>query len=155
MVGARHSLLRSELLRAINRVAEPHRIACAFPRLDCRVGDRSVTPDIVVLRWESLAIDECGELVDDDIGFAPDWIVEINSQERDPKTLTENVLHCLDCGCELGWIVDLSDRSIVVLRPQHQPECIRQDETVRVLDGINLTLSANQIFDLLKMQSAR
>lgn len=150
MPKARHSRLQSELLTAINSIAGVSRVAYAFPELRCTFGGRSIVPDIAVLRWSHIEFDEQGEPLDDII-VAPDWTIEILSPGQSAHRVTGKILHCLEHGCQLGWSVDPGDRSILVFRPQRQPECLRQEDAVDVLDGLDLKLSANQIFGWLQM----
>lgn len=150
MPKARHSRLQGKLIDAINRVAEERRIAYAFPELRCTFAGRSIVPDIAVLRWEQIQFNEDGEPIDD-VYVAPAWTIEILSPEQSPNRVTGNILHCLKQGCELGWLVDPGDRSILVFLPQQQPELHHGNDALTVLDGIKLQLTAEQVFGWLKM----
>ena len=35
--------------------------------------------------------------------------------------VTKNILHCLDNGTELGWLIDPSEQSVIVYFPGKQP----------------------------------
>jgi Uma2 family endonuclease len=56
MPKTRHSRLQGKFINVLNRVAEPKRIAYAFPELRCTFGNRSIVPDITVLRWENIKV---------------------------------------------------------------------------------------------------
>jgi len=150
MPKARHSRLQGKLIDAINRAAEEQRIAYAFPELRCTFAGRSIVPDIAVLRWEQIQFTEDGEPVDD-VWVSPAWTMEILSPEQSPNRVTGNILQCLKQGCELGWLVDPGDRSILVFLPQQQPELRYSNDDLTVLDGIELQLTAEQVFSWLKM----
>jgi Uma2 family endonuclease len=47
--------------------------------------------------------------------------------------------------------IDPEDRSILIFRPHQQPELLRNDQQLQVLEGINLQLTVDQIFAWLKM----
>lgn len=159
MPKTRHSRLQAKLIAAINEVSEARRIAYAFPELRCTFGDRpayggsaerSIVPDIAVFRWQSIALDENGEPLNN-VFAAPDWAIEILSPEQSSNRVTGNLLHCLKHGCQLGWLVDPDDRSILVFQPQQQPELFQQQDQLIVLSGIELALTAEKVFDWLKM----
>jgi Uma2 family endonuclease len=150
MPKARHSRLQGKLIEAINSVAEAEQIAYAFPELRCTFGDRSIVPDISVLRWQNIRLDAAGEPLDN-VVIAPDWVIEILSPEQSSNRVTGNILHCLNHGGRLGWLVDPGDRSVMIFQPQRQPEIFRQDEALLVLEGVELVVTATQLFRWLKM----
>jgi len=151
MPKARHSRLQAKLIGVINKVAEESRVAYAFPKLRCTFGNRSIVPDIAILLWENIEFDNNGEPVDN-VMVAPDWTIEILSLEQSSKRVTGNILHCLKHGCQLGWLVDPDDRSILVFQPRQQPELHYGQENLAVLEGVELTLTVEQVFSWLKMQ---
>jgi Uma2 family endonuclease len=88
------------------------------------------------------------------VEVAPDWAIEILSPEQSANRVTGNLLHCLQHGCRLGWLLDPADRSILVFLPQRQPELyqFQSSEPLPVLDKLSLRLTADQVFNWLKMQ---
>ncbi|UFP94828.1 Uma2 family endonuclease [Gloeobacter morelensis] len=120
MPQGKHSTLQAELVIAIDAAAKPRRIARAFPELRCTFGGRSVVPDIAVFAWERIPIDEQGEIADV-FDRAPDWTIEILSPEQSQTRVTGNILHCLEHGCQMGWLVDPAERSVLVYPPGRQP----------------------------------
>lgn len=78
MPKSRHSRLQSKFLQVINAVVEDEQLAYAFPELRCTFSDRSIVPDVAVLRWENIAVDETGVPLED-VKVAPDWTIEILS----------------------------------------------------------------------------
>jgi Uma2 family endonuclease len=67
-----------------------------------------------VLRWENIRFDEEGIPLDD-VSVAPDWAIEILSPDQSSNRVKANIIHCVNGGCELGWLIDPIDRSILVL----------------------------------------
>jgi Uma2 family endonuclease len=150
MPKTRHSRLQGKLINTINEVTEAPQIVYAFPELRCTFGGRSIIPDIAVLRWNNIPLDENREPLDNVLS-APDWIIEILSPDQSANRVTGNILHCLKHGCSLGWLVDSGDRSILLLQPNRQPELRYGQDVLIVLDGIDLTLTVENIFGWLKM----
>ena len=133
-------------------VAEAEHIAYAFPELRCTFGDRSIVPDIAVFRWENIILDEQGEPFDNVLA-APDWVIEILSLDQSPNRVTGHILHCLKHGCRLGWLIDPGDRSVVIFQPQQQLELFCQEDRLLVLEGVELALTAKQLFRWLNMKA--
>ena len=150
MPKTRHSRLQGKLVSTINEITEGQQIASAFPELRCTFGGRSLVPDIVVLQWEKIQFDETGELIDD-VFIPPDWVIEILSPEQSANRVTGNVLHCLTHGCQLGWLLDPDDRSVIVFQPNQQPQLLQDQNVLSVLPEINLNLRVEQVFDWLRM----
>jgi Uma2 family endonuclease len=151
MPKARHSRLQGKLINAINKVAEEMQIAYAFPELRCTFGGRAIVPDVAVLRWEHIEFDENGEPIDD-VLTSPDRTIEILSLDQSSNRVTGNILHCLKYGCQLGWLLDPDDRSILVFQPKQQPELRQGNDDLMVVDGIELNLTVEQVFSWLKMK---
>ena len=152
MPKTRHSRLQAKFTTNINHITEEKQLAYAFPELRCTFGGRSIVPDVAILRWNQIEFDEEGEPVDD-VLVAPDWTIEILSPEQSSNRVTGNILHCLSHGCQLGWLVDPDDKSILVFLPNQQPQLFKGSDKLTVLDGIDLELTAEQVFAWLKMKS--
>jgi Uma2 family endonuclease len=153
MPKAKHSRLQLKLSNSINDSTEAPQIAYAFPELRCSFGVRSLVPDIAVLLWEHIEFDAQGEPIDI-VQRAPDWTIEILSPDQSSNRVARNILYCLEHGCKLGWLLDPDDRSILVYLPQQQPQFFEGSDRLPVLAGIPVELTAEQIFDWLKMQTA-
>lgn len=144
MPQGEHSTIQAELIIALNGSLKPQKIArascsialCeavsfratrgtratasrAFPELRCTFGGRSTVPDISVFTWDRIPRDENGAIVDS-FQAAPDWTIEILSPEQNHTRITKNILHCLDNGTQLGWLIDPSEQSIFAYYPQQQ-----------------------------------
>jgi Uma2 family endonuclease len=150
MPKTRHSRLQGKLINTINEVTEAPRFAYAFPELRCTFGGRSIIPDIAVLRWKNIPLDENREPLDNVLS-APDWTIEILSPDQSANRVTGNILHCLKHGCSLGWLVDPGDRSILLLQPNQQPELRYGQDALILLEGVELKLTVEDVFGWLKM----
>ena len=150
MPTGKHSRLQLKLCDLINENAENQKIAYAFPELRCTFDTRSIVPDIAVFKWSRIPFEADGE-VPNDFLFPPDWTIEILSPEHSSNRVTGNILYCLQNGCQLGWLIDPADRSILVFQPDRQPELLQGSASPTVLEDINLNLTVDIIFSWLKM----
>jgi Uma2 family endonuclease len=143
MPQGKHSILQSELIEGINPLVKPQRIARAFPELRCTFGGRSIVPDVSVFAWDRIPMDEEGNIANV-FTAAPDWTIEILSPGQSPTQVIRNILHCLDHGCSLGWMLDPEDRSVLIYPAGEQPIFVEDlDEVLRVPElvaGLQLTL---------------
>jgi Uma2 family endonuclease len=150
MPKGKHSRLQLKLCNSINEVAESQTIAYAFPELRCSFGIRSIVPDIAVFKWTRIPFDADGEAPNDFL-LCPDWTIEILSPEQSSNRVIGNILYCLQHDCSLGWLIDPEDRSIVVFRPDKQPELLQGNDCLSVLEEIDLGLTVERVFAWLKM----
>ncbi len=150
MPKGRHSRLQGKLCAVINQVTESEKIAYGFPELRCTFGDRSIVPDVAVFDWKQIVFNEDGE-VPDNFLLSPNWTIEILSPEQKPNKVIGNILHCLNYGSQLGWFIDPDDLSILAFLPDQQPQLLQGDDSLPVLDLIQLDLTANKVFSWLKM----
>lgn len=150
MPKGKHSRLQLRLCNAINDVAESRKIAYAFPELRCSFSTRSIVPDVAVFDWLRIPFDANGEAPNDFL-IHPDWTIEILSPEQSSNPVIGNILYCIQHGCRLGWLLDPGDRSILVFLPKQQPELCQGNARLPILEGIELELSADQVFNWLKM----
>lgn len=145
----RHSLLQKRLIGAIDAVGDRY---TAMPELRCTFGDRSIVPDVAVIAWERVALTDQGEPIDQFLA-APDWIIEILSPEQPTNRVMDKLLHSLQFGSQLAWLVDPQDRSVVSFLPDRQPLLHRRATPLPCLPDLPLTLTAEQIFGWLKVGS--
>lgn len=85
--------------------------------------------------------------------MCPDWTIEILSPEQSSNKVIGNILYCLQHGCQLGWLIDPNDRSILVFAPNQQPQLLQSSDRLLSLQEVDLNLSVEQVFSWLKMQS--
>jgi Uma2 family endonuclease len=152
MPQGKHSLLRMKLLTFINSVLMEAKIAIAFPELRCTFGGRSIVPDVVVLKNENIPKDDDGE-VSNVVTTAPDWTIEILSPDQSTIKVIKNILHCLDNGTEVGWLIDPAEKTILVYQPDRQVQVvdILEDELIVPKFARSVKLTAGDIFNWLKM----
>ena len=123
MPQGKHSLLQLELVFFINSVLRKAGIAIAFPELRCTIGGRSIVPDVVVLEQQNIPKDEDGEIANK-VTVAPDWLVEILSPDQSTTKVILNILHCLNCGTQVAWLIDPAEKIIFVYQPEQQIQFI-------------------------------
>lgn len=150
MPKGKHSRIQLKLCNSINEVVEYERVAYALPGLRCSFDERSIVPDVAVFKWSRIPFDDEGEIPHDFL-ICPDWVIEILSPEQRANRVTGNILYCLEHGCQLGWLIDPEDRSILVFFPNQQPVFLQGSNLLPVLDDIDLELEVTTIFSWLKM----
>ncbi len=120
MPKGKHSTIQTELSTAINIALKPQKIARACSELRCTFGGRSTVPDVTVFTLDRIPRDDNGE-ISDLFQAAPDWTIEILSPDQNQTKLTKNMLHCLDNGTKLAWLIDPGEQSVLVYFPKQQP----------------------------------
>ncbi|HAC63528.1 MAG TPA: hypothetical protein DCF68_08300 [Cyanothece sp. UBA12306] len=119
MPQGKHSSIQTELAATLNFALRRPKIARAFSELRCTFGDRSIIPDISVFEWTRISRDENGEIANT-FSNAPDWTIEILSPDQSHTRVTKNILHCLDHGTEIGWLIDPEEKTVFVYFPKQQ-----------------------------------
>jgi Uma2 family endonuclease len=147
MPRIRHSILQKRLLTEIDSHSKTY---TALPELRCTFAGRSVVPDIAVIAWDRIQLNEFGE-PEDAFVEAPDWSIEILSPDQKVNRVIDNLLHCIKHGCRLGWMLDPDDYSILTVAPHREPNVCRGSGQPQVLEGVHLELTAEQIFAWLKV----
>ncbi|ODG98873.1 hypothetical protein A4S05_07090 [Nostoc sp. KVJ20] len=150
MGGGKHSLLQKRLVAVIDALGSNYE---AFPELRCTCGNRSVVPDVVVISTNQIPLDESGDIISSGIDFAPPWVIEILYPSQSQTKVTGNILHCLRNGSQLGWLIDPSERCILVYQPNYLPDLLAGQDILPVLEDLNLTLSVDEIFAWLQRKS--
>jgi len=151
MPKTRHSILQKRLLAEVDSHTADY---TALPELRCTFGGRSIVPDVAVIAWNRINLNEAGE-PEDDFTEAPDWTIEILSPDQKVNRVIDNILHCLKHGSKLGWMLDPDDYSVLMFTDQQEPEVCRGDHQLKVIAGVQLTLTPQQIFAWLKLGQAR
>ncbi len=153
MPQGQHSKLQYKICEAINQVAESANIAYALPELRCNMVKRSLVPDVAVFFWQRIPLTADGEIANQFDSY-PDWVIEILSPNQSLTKVMDNILYCLEFGCQLGWLINPNERSILVFKPNQNPKIYQMDseENLPVLESIELNLTVSQIFGWLKMK---
>lgn len=120
MPKGKHSTIQTELSTAINIALKPQKTARAFSELRCTFGGRSTVPDVTVFTWDRIPRDESRAIADMFLA-APDWTIEILSPNQSHNRVIKNILHCLDRGTQLGWLIDPQDQLVFAYFQGQQP----------------------------------
>lgn len=143
MPQGKHSVIQGELVTAINGRVKSQRIARAFPALRSTFGGRSTVPDIAVFLWNRIPRDQNGEVANI-FPAAPDWTIEILSPDQSQTKVTKNVLHCLQHGTQMGWLIDPDEQTVFVYCPKQEPEVLdKPDQIIPVpsfASGLQITI---------------
>jgi len=148
MPQGEHSRLQVKLCTDINQVTETPKIAYAFSELRCSFGGASIVPDISVFRWERIPRNPSGRIANR-FELHPDWAIEILSPDQRQNKVVANLLHCIEYGTELGWLLDPKDENILVIFGDRRIQIFEGSQSLPVLGGIDLNLTPAQIFEWL------
>ncbi|MGB8701093.1 MAG: Uma2 family endonuclease [Thermosynechococcaceae cyanobacterium] len=113
MPQGKHSRLQKRLIYKIESIVLVTDAAEAFPELRCTFGGQSIVPDVVILQKHHIPHDPNGEIANS-IEIAPDWMIEILSPDQDYKKVAQKILHSLEQGSQMGWLIDPEDKTVVV-----------------------------------------
>ncbi|MDC0833144.1 hypothetical protein AY599_17015 [Leptolyngbya valderiana BDU 20041] len=147
MPGLQHSRLQGRLAGRINLHCQGFE---ALPELRCTVRGRSLVPDLVILPDTDIPVDESGRVSAKGIEFVPPWVVEILSPEQSSIQVTRKILFLLRCGTQLGWLIDPGEQVVLVFQPDGLPEEFVGETNLPMLAGVDLTLTAAEMFGWLK-----
>ncbi|MGI0487348.1 Uma2 family endonuclease [Pantanalinema rosaneae CENA516] len=150
MPQGKHSTIQTELSTIVNVTLKLQHKARAFSELRCTFGGRSTVPDVAVFSWASIPRDANGEIANTFL-MAPDWTIEILSPDQSQTKVTKNILHCLNHGTQMGWLIDPDEQTIFVYLPKHQPQVF--DESAQLLPvptfASDLILTVETVFGWL------
>lgn len=121
MPQGKHSTIQTEFSTTVNVILKPRQVARAFSELRCTFGGRSTVPDVSVFTWKRIPRDQNGEVANT-FPMAPDWTIEILSPDQSQTKVTKNILHCLNHGTQMGWLIDPDEQTVFVYLPKQQPE---------------------------------
>ncbi|MGD1939168.1 MAG: Uma2 family endonuclease [Cyanophyceae cyanobacterium] len=111
MPQGQHSAFQHCLSILLNELRR-QKVARSFPELRCTFGGRSIVPDIAVFGFENIPRDDNGNIANA-FKRSPDWTIEILSPDQSPLRPTKNILHCLENGCVMGWLILPEDFSVL------------------------------------------
>ncbi len=148
MPQGEHSTLQSFLVTEINQIAQPQKLAYAFPELRCTFGGKSLVPDIAVFEWYRIPLLPNGRIANQ-FEIPPDWTIEILSPKQSPNRVIRNIMFSIQNGTKLGWFLDSEDESIMVFQPNQLPEIKQGKDILPVLDILDWNLSVADIFNCL------
>ena len=153
MPQGHHSTIQVELTALVRAAVKEQRIALVYTELRCVFGGRAIVPDITVFAWERIPVDEDGNVANV-FNLAPDWIIEILSPEQNPIQVTGKILHALNYGSQMGWLIDPATRSVLVYPTQQQPQLLEEENAVLPVPEFasDVRLTVGEIFGWLKHQ---
>jgi Uma2 family endonuclease len=162
MPQGQHSRLQLKLCDLVNDVAEGAEIAMALPELRCtfsdahseQMGKRSIVPDIAIFRWERIPFEPSGDIANA-FELAPDWTIEILSPDQKDTKVIRNILHCLNHGTSLGWLIYPDERIILAFPANQSPVELSGRDRLPVLPELDLTITVDDVFGLLRSQPVR
>ena len=111
MPKGEHSAIQTELATTINVSLKRPKIARAFSELRCTFGGQSIIPDISVFQWERIPRQDSGR-VENEFRISPDWVIEILSPGQSQTPVIRKIIHCLDHGTQMGWLIDPSEQAV-------------------------------------------
>lgn len=148
MPQGEHSLIQSTFCESINQVVKPQKIALALPELRCTFGGSSIVPDIAVFRWNRIPRTAVGRIVNC-FETQPDWVIEILSPDQSQTKVLGKLLHCIEHGTELGWLIDPTENAILAVFENQRVQLFQGADVLPVLKEIPFTLTAEQVFSWL------
>jgi Uma2 family endonuclease len=153
MPKGKHSRLQEKLSGRINLTLETDGIAIAFPELRCTFGGRSIVPDIAVFCQSRIPTDEIGNIADL-FSVPPDWSIEILFPNQSGTKVIDNLLHCLNHGCGMGWLLDPAEQAITAYPKDQQPVYLSDPEARLPVPAFAtpLELTIGQVFSWLRLQ---
>ncbi len=64
-------------------------------------------------QWDRIPRDADGRVANA-FNLAPNWTIEILSPDQSQTKVVRNILHCLDNGAEMSWLIDPEERVVFV-----------------------------------------
>ncbi len=78
-------------------------------------------------------------------------MIEILSPDQSQTRITKNILHCLNHGTQIGWLIDLAEQTVLVFLPKAQPDVFDEPERIITVPSFahEISLSVATVFDWL------
>ena len=151
MPQGKHSKLQARLVTVANNIAEKPQIALALPELRCTFGGRSIVPDVAIFVWNRILLDADGEIANT-FNAHPDWTIEILSPGQSQTKVTNNILHCLNAGCQMGWSIDPDEKNILAYPAGQQPIALQEPTDILPVPEFmgEMQLTLGEVFGWLK-----
>jgi Uma2 family endonuclease len=150
MAQGEHSTLQRCLTKDFDDQLSPNKIAHAYPELRCNFGGRSIVPDISIFQWERIPRQPNGRVANR-FDTYPDWAIEILSPDQSSTKVVRNILHCLQHGTEMGWMLDPEESAIFVYEPNQTVRLFDQPQMILPVPGFAsaIQLTVEQVFAYL------
>ncbi|MFS8867947.1 Uma2 family endonuclease [Synechococcus sp. H65.1] len=155
MPQGKHSLLQGELTSFINANLKPKRLGWAFPELRSTFAGYAIVPDISVIAWDRIPVDEDGT-IQNLIPFCPDWVIEILSPDQNQTKLVKKILIGLAHGCQMGWIVAPEERVVFAYPAGQQPTVHEDPQEIIPVPAFAQTiqLTVGTLFGWMRVQAS-
>ena len=152
MPQGKHSILQRELSFALMTVFRLEGTAQAFPELRCTFGGRSIVPDISIFRTQRIPRDSNGDVANA-FNLHPDWTIEILSPKQSQTKVIRNILHCLDCGADMGWLLDPEEACVFVYGADSSVQVVEDAEDLLLVPDFarEVQLTLGEILGWLKL----
>jgi Uma2 family endonuclease len=150
MPQGEHSILQVGLCKGVDGVAEPQRIAKAFSELRCVFGGAAIVPNVSVFRWQRIPRTASGRVANR-FEIPPDWAIEILSPDQSQTKVLANLLHCVEQGTELGWLLDSENESVLAIFPEMRVKLYQGTDPLPILQGIDLAWTCAEVFGWLAL----
>ena len=92
----------------------------------------------------------------------PDWAIEILSPDQSVTRVITNILHCLNHGAQMGWLIDPAEQLVLVYIPKQQLRSfdVKSDRDVALQENClpvptfaaELQLTVEQVMGWLKVK---
>lgn len=92
-------------------------------------------------RWNALSAEQKKRFAP----IAPDFVLELRSNDQNLTELREKMDEYMDCGCRLGWLVDPQNRRTYVYSANGDIQTVKFDDTLSggdVMPGLEVRLGA-------------
>jgi len=151
MPQGKHSVLQRELSFALTTIFRSDKTAQAFPELRCTFGGRSIVPDIAIFRTQNIPRETNGDVANL-FNQPPDWTIEILSPNQSHTKVVRNILHCIDHGTGMGWMLDSEEYCIFVYDSEKSVQVFDKPDLVLPVPKFAQTvqLKVEEIFEWLK-----
>jgi Uma2 family endonuclease len=150
MPQGEHSILQRDLSSSLTTDLKINQVGEAFPELRCTFGGRSVVPDVAVFRYSRIPRQPNGRIANK-FEIAPDWTIEILSPDQSQSKVIRNILHCIQNGTEMGWLIDPEDSCIFVYDAEGRVQVFDQPEAELPVPtfATNVKLTVGEVFGWL------
>lgn len=150
MPQGEHSTLQLDLGTCINAALKPNKVGRAYTELRCTFGGRSLVPDVSVFQWNRIPRQPNGRVANR-FELPPDWVIEILSPGQGHTKVLLKILHCLEHGTEMGWMIDSEESCVFVYEPNKTPRFFDQPEMALPAPSFALTveLTVQKLFGWL------
>ena len=147
----KHSIVQRELSFALTTAFRADNVAQAFPELRCTFAGRSIVPDIAVFRTQRIPRETDGTVANS-FNLHPDWTIEILSPNQSQTKVIRNILHCLNCGAAMGWLLDPEELCVFVYGADRSVQVLEEETDVLPVPEFAKTvrLTVGEIFAWLK-----